>query len=117
MASAERVLRLACFLASRRTGAGYAELTETFGVTERTARRDLDLLRKCGFVIGTRILDDGTHRFVLDALPPSFEGFRRGGGRSRDSPAVPAGQDMSDCSTDWRRLPETGYLARLSAGR
>mgnify|MGYP006281231117 FL=1 len=117
MTSAERVLRLARFLASRRTGAGYAELTETFGVTERTARRDLDLLRKCGFVIGTRILDDGTHRFVLDALPPSFEEFRRAGGRSRDSPAVPAGHHVSDCSPDWRRLPETGRLARLSAGR
>lgn len=75
MGAAERGIRLVCYLAARRTGVSYAELEAEFGVTERTLRRDLDLLRDCGFQVRATITDEGVHRFSLKSLPDALFAF------------------------------------------
>lgn len=75
MRAPERVFRLLDHLSSRRWGVGYRELAAEFDVTERTIRRDLEVLRDAGFELEATTTDEGTRVFVLRSLPPALERF------------------------------------------
>lgn len=63
----ERQLRLIRILASRRQGVTVAELTEEFGASHKTIRRDLERLQTVGFPLTSRLESHGRARWTLDS--------------------------------------------------
>ncbi len=62
-----RHLKILRLLGSRRNGATVKELTEEFGVSTKTIRRDLEIFAAAGFAISENKEERGRKSFVLDA--------------------------------------------------